>query len=539
MSIAVDSPNVSPLEWPEAQPLTPRVESRPFPLDALPKHVRAAVEEVHAFVQAPIPLIVSSALGAVSLAAQAYFNVERAETLFGPISLFLLIVADSGERKTTVDNLFTTALREYERKQAQAAEPVMMDYKTKLSTHEAIRLGTVEAIRLAVRKNISTRDAEMKLEALDKEGPPKAPRVPRLIYADVTPEKLAYNIGNVWPSVGVVSSEAASVLGSHGMGSDSIIRNLALYNQGWDGADLTIDRKTSESFRVRGARLTIALQVQEATLRAFLKQSGELARGSGFLARFLIAWPESTQGTRLYTEPPEAWPSLGAFNARVMAILERPVNMDADGVLTPATLTLSAPAKEAWVAFYNRVERELGDGGLYRDLRDVASKIADNAGRLAALFHVFERAKGTEISVSHFKEAARVAEWYLGESRRFFGELALPPGVADAERLETWMIAYCQRKDEDRVPNVEVQKNGPGGLRTKQTINTALGVLADLGRAQQVNEGKRKFIAINPALLNANGVPGRSGASPTKPKTANNRKQSQKKKPPPLNRQAS
>ena len=202
-------------------------------------------------------------------------------------------------------------------------------------------------------------------------------------------------------------------------------------------------------------------------------------------------------------------------------------------------LTLSMAAKAAWVAFYNKVERELGDGGLYRDLRDVASKIADNACRLAALFHIFEHVtRGTEISVSNFNAAARVAEWYLGESWRFFGELALPAGVADAERLENWLVAYCQREGVVRVPNVEVQKNGPGGLREKQKINTAMRVLEDLGRAQQVNEGKRKFIAINPALLTADGASCRSEATPTESKTANNRKKPQKK-PVPISRQAS
>lgn len=35
--------------------------------------------------------------------------------------------------------------------------------------------------------------------------------------------------------------------------------------------------------------LTIALQIQEATLRNFFDQTGGLARGTGFLARFLVA----------------------------------------------------------------------------------------------------------------------------------------------------------------------------------------------------------------------------------------------------------
>jgi hypothetical protein len=61
------------------------------------------------------------------------------------------------------------------------------------------------------------------------------------------------------------------------------------------------------------------LQIQEPTLRSFFdKISGALARGTGFLARFLVAWPESTQGTRQIHRSPRrtgrTWPhSIGAL----------------------------------------------------------------------------------------------------------------------------------------------------------------------------------------------------------------------------------
>ncbi len=74
----------------------------------------------------------------------------------------------------------------------------------------------------------------------------------RAPLCDATPEALAYGLANHWPSAGVVSAEAGIVLGSHGMGKESIMRNLAMLNQLWDGNTLTIDRKTTDSFTVRG-----------------------------------------------------------------------------------------------------------------------------------------------------------------------------------------------------------------------------------------------------------------------------------------------
>src|SRR5665213_2291976 len=143
------------------------------------------------------------------------------------------------------------------------------------------------------------------------------------------------------------------------MGKDSVMRNLAALNQLWDGATLNTERRSSESFTVRGARLTMALQVQEATIRAFFDSTKGLARGTGFLARFLVSWPESTQGTRNFTEAPANWPALAGFNNRLTAILQRAAPIDDDGALTPAMLTLAPDAKAAWVAFHDAIESEL------------------------------------------------------------------------------------------------------------------------------------------------------------------------------------
>ena len=110
--------------WPDPQPLTVKVEPEPYPLDALPLPIRAAVEEVAGFVKAPVPMVASSALAALSLAIQAHADAKRAEKLHGPVGLFLLTIADSGERKSTCDGFFTKPIRDYEEAQAEAAKPV-------------------------------------------------------------------------------------------------------------------------------------------------------------------------------------------------------------------------------------------------------------------------------------------------------------------------------------------------------------------------------------------------------------------------------
>ncbi len=486
--------------WPEPLPLVATLTPEPYPLDALPDTIRKAVEEVQGFTKAPVSLVAASALASISLATQALFDVKRADGLTGPVSLFLLTIADSGERKSTCDSYFTLPHREYEKQQADAAKPYLQTHNADLAAWEAKKAAIINAIRDAAKGSKDTTKGEQELRELEA-GKPQPPRVPKLLRADETPENLAFILAHQWPSGGIVSSEAGLVFGSHGMGKDSIMRNLTLYNVLWDGGEHSIGRRTSESFTVRGARLTVGLQVQEPTLREFFERSNGLARGTGFLARFLPGWPESTQGYRPFTDPPSSWPMLAAFNRRVSEILNTAVNLDDDGALTPDMLTLSPDAKAAWRAFHDAIEGELRTGGELFDVRDVASKAADNAARMAALFHVFERGTGA-IGPNNFEAASRIVAWHLNESRRFFGELAMPSELANAARLDKWLIDYCRRERTHIVTTRTVQQFGPHGLRQRAAIEEAIRELEESGRARLKLEGRRREIRVNPALVN-------------------------------------
>lgn len=484
-----------PIAWSEPQELLSRFESEPYPADALPDTIRRAVEEVAGFVQAPLPMVASSAIAALSLAGQGLCDVQRSQRLQGPCGLFLLTIADSGERKSTCDGFFTAPLRQYEADAADAAKPAMKDYRADVEAWEAKRAGLKEKVRQDVKADKLTTGTEARLRELEH-AKPEPPRVARLLYADATPEALAYGLAKQWPSGGVVSAEAGIVFGSHGMGKDSVMRNLALLNQLWDGATLTIDRRTSESFTVRGARLTVALQVQEPTLREFFDKAGALARGTGFLARFLVAWPASTQGTRAFVEPPANWPALSAFHRRIAELLALPVPMDEAGVLSPPVVTMTPEAKTLWIEFHDEIESMLGAGGALYDVRDVASKTADNAARLAGLFQLL--VGGGAIGEEAFECASRIAAWHLSESRRFFGELAMPQELADAARLDAWLLDYCRRNATRTVGKNHVRKHGP--LRDGARLDAAIRELEGLDRAARQRVGKRTDILVNPAL---------------------------------------
>ncbi|MCX5875164.1 MAG: DUF3987 domain-containing protein [Deltaproteobacteria bacterium] len=241
-------------EWPKPSPLIVHQQADPYPLEALPGTIGAAVREVVDFVQCPVALGACSALAVVSTVAQGMVDVRRAEKLEGPTSLFLLAIADSGERKTSVDGHFSKPVAQWEAEQAEAAKPDLKRYEAEQATWEAKKSGLLSAIKEASKGGKSTTELERKVADLESEKP-EPPKVPRLLFGDSTPEALAHRLAHGWPVGGVLSSEAGTVFGGHAMGKDSAMRNMAMLNSLWGAEPLTIDRRSVPSFMVRGARL--------------------------------------------------------------------------------------------------------------------------------------------------------------------------------------------------------------------------------------------------------------------------------------------
>lgn len=489
--------------WPEPQELIVRdTAMQPYPVEALPDGIKQAVQEVQNFVRCPVAMVANVALAALSIVGQSLVDVRRASSLTSPVGLYFLAVAVSGERKSSCDGYFMQSIQHWQKGQEEKFKPVVKQYEADMRIWIAKTKGVQAAIEKAAREGKPCEAKEQELTRLEKQKP-EEPRIPRLIYGDTTPEALAFALAKKWPCGGVMSSEAGIVFGGVGMSQDSVVRNLALLNTLWDGVPLSIDRKTTESFTVRGARLTMGLAVQPETIRRFFHDTKGLARGTGFAARFLIAWPESTQGERLFKEPPAHWPHLSAFHRRIETLLDHPMPINSLGQLAPTMLDLSPEAKAAWVRFHDDVEAELKPNGDMAETRDVASKAADNVARMAGLFHVFANGTQGQISFQHVQAAAAIVGWHLYEARRFLGEIALPQKTSHAAVLDAWLQRRFVDTKASHTSFREVQRFAPNPLRNRSALEAALGELEEAGRFRLCQHGQSKIIEINPALRGA------------------------------------
>ena len=487
-------------DWSDPEEIMHIERPDPYPIDALPDEIRAAVLEAQGFFQAPIAMVATSALSSLSLASQARADVSRTSGLEGPVSIFSLTIAESGERKSACDAKFMVPIREYQEYEAFVRSSEIKAYEASLESWKSQVSGLKASIQASKKDGSDVSKAQEQLQDLYQKQQPVRPKVPRLIFSDITPEELVSQLGKGWPSAGVCSSEAGIVFGSYGMSKDSVMRNFSVYNKLWDGGSVEFDRKTSDSGSVKNGRLTVSLQVQSETLRAFMSGNGALARGIGFLARFLICRPESTQGTRHFVEPPQGWPSLTRFHWRLREILNEDVEFSEDGSPIFEMLYLSPEAKEVWVDLYNLIESRLGKFGDLSLIPDVASKSPENIARLAALFCLYDG--GKVVQVNHVERAGKIALWYLEESRKFFASFSIDS--SDAALLDRWLIDYCLKHETNSLKRSDALQYGPYRLRNADKLKAPLKDLQELGRLRLRKESTTQMIYVNPHLIAAN-----------------------------------
>jgi putative DNA primase/helicase len=474
-----------------------QVDFREFPLHALPDGLRAAVEEVRDHIKAPIPLIVAAALAPLSLACQGLFNVRRSTGLESPVSLFLFVIASSGERKSSVDNLFAKAVFDFEIQHQDAATE---DLQTYARLHRIWKL-QVQGIEKTIEKKSGSLTSVEKLKdalaALYEEEPKKPPPIPVLVYADATTEGLKQGLCDNVPSAGVMSSEAGIVLGGRAA------RDVPFFNQVWDGIPrLRVDRK-KESYYVREPRLTMSLMAQPEVAREFFEKKGDQARDTGLLARMLISSPDSTQGTRFNQDgKAPQWNHLLAYHNRIRELLES-YHANLREKKSKTTFDFTSEANQVCLRFYNNVESLISEGKILHTVRDHASKISENMARVAAIFHVFEKSEGP-INVDATERAATVCQWYGLEFLRLFGE---PNEISRQHALASQLLRDLVKFTKKFAPanyfsRKFLYQNCHPSIRRKAQLNIAISELEAKGLVfQWTNEEKLDVVAVTPLFF--------------------------------------
>jgi replicative DNA helicase len=414
--------------WKEAPiPLEDAFPRPTFPVETLPYWVGQWVREVSLSTQTPMDLCGMLSLSVLSAAASRSVVVQLTPDWREPVNLYVVVIAESGERKSRVFDLAYSPLHEWERRHVKLERAAHIEAVTRRKICEK----RAEELRNQAAKDKSDKRAQLVEEAIAEEtmaSDIEIPRLPRLLADDITPEALVGLLAECGGRIALLSAEGglfATLAGRYSRG----VPNLDAVLKAHGGETIRVDRTGRSPEFVDRPALTLGLAVQPQVFRD--AASNPDLRGRGVMARILYSWPASMVGRRA-TRAPHASPEvLNAYRVHVARFAETWAAERSE----PRELRLTAASKAAFDDFRAEVEPQLAPAGDLHYLADWGSKLPGAVARIAALLHLAKDSENDEIPVETIQGAIDIGRYLIGHARAAFGLVGADPMVTAAQRV--------------------------------------------------------------------------------------------------------
>lgn len=463
--------DLAPLYGIDPLPLFRKVPpSSEYPVDALGPILGKAAKELYETVKAPMAVIAQSLLGTASLVTQGHADIETMDGRHIALSLFLITVAESGERKSAIDDIVLSSVLDKQVSLGAIYRDEMRQYLNQLD-------------QLAESKKRVGQSCDADSVAFMQEL--EHPIMPIIIVEEPTYEGLIKYLEYGQPSVGLFSDEGGRFFGGNAMNKDNMLKTLAGLSSLWDAKKnkpITRIRSGDKSFAIYGRRCALHLMIQESVYSKLNESS--ICDTQGFLPRCLVSFPESMAGRRTYVNSnPRILPGITAFKDRCNALLSRkypsalppaPKNQ-----LEPVSIPLSSDAHKLYVDFHDSREKRFGKHEDYYGIRRFGSKAAEHLLRVAGVLAFFENPSITEISANYIERGSVIIDYYLGERLRLDNYYCVDPILMTAQKVLDWAKA----KGKTGVRLCDLYQYGPPEVRSKDKAMAILLKLEEHGRA--------------------------------------------------------
>ncbi len=397
-----------------------------FPLEVLPSWLAEYCTSVADYLEVPTELCGMLALAVLSTAMNGKVEAQPREGWHEATNLYILCVAASAERKSPVYKFFYAVAHAWE---AETRKRVAADVAASVAEHHAYVKSLARAE--TTLSTAETEEEKAKAQASIKEiaaylSENPEPHLPRLFVDDVSSEKLAETIARFGGRITLASPEGhgffarAGGLYSRGDGP------LDVFLKAHSGESIQVDRIGRSSLNIARPALTLCLCLQPAVLRGLAKNKP--FRGTGLLARFLIAVPDPRVGTRTHETTPVPKMVRSAYEHRMKALLD--LRAPSAGEELPIVM-FNAEASLALRSFMKQLEPRLQPiTGDLAGIADWAGKLAGQTARVATLIHCADHAldvgqlpQDIELALATMQKAITIARFLLDHARRGFSAL--------------------------------------------------------------------------------------------------------------------
>jgi phage/plasmid primase-like uncharacterized protein len=397
-----------------------------YPIEALGDVLGEAAKDICEAVQCPKALAGQSLLAAAALTAQRLFNIEIDGRVM-PLSLNLISIAESGDRKSAADNIALAPIHDRQKELIAEWEQDKLQFEIDDTAH-----GFAKA-QILKDRNKSQSEIGAELAELDR---PVEPIFPIFISQEPTLEGIHKSFQRGLPSQGLFSDEGGQFFGGHAMNPDNALKTMAGLSKLWDGAEIIRTRSGDESFALYNRRFSSHLMIQPIVANRVI--GDPLLQGQGLLARFLVAGTKSLAGTRLYKSlNANESPAVQRYTTRLKYLISKQVPLDECGGLDLDCYVLNGAAKGLWEEAHNAIETKLGDNAELDAIKPAASKMAENIARISGVLAAIEEC--SQIEVSHMTRAIELGTYYLNEAQRLSVDAQQDEEQARAQGLLDWI----------------------------------------------------------------------------------------------------
>lgn len=426
-----------------------------YPINALGKHGSAMVDALHQKFQAPPAMCAQAVLCAMNTAVSSWGQVEAIYGAGMPLSLYLITVAQSGERKTAVDDAAQRGIVVFQRELAEA-----LDELKKAATDQE--------------------DSELLLSA-------------EIIVNEPTMEGLLRTMSQGPGFTCLSNDDAASFFGGHAMSKEKKQKTTATISQLWSGTRVYSPRADGRDAGVEGVPLSISLMFQPY-LNTQVFGDREMVE-QGLLARVLPCYPKTTMGTRLFRECPLSTEErILEFANRVFDTLQdvralREMHTPSNDRFAPKSplLRLSVAARKVLIDFHDEIEVQLAPGGRLEKVRGFAARATENATRLAGVVALFDNINSQDVPEDAALSACELMRFYIAEFSNLLSLAKSQKDESAAGELGAWLAR--QYGAGGLGYDKEISQFGPPAFRKKGDRQEALRILREQGWIELLPKG--------------------------------------------------
>lgn len=457
----------------------------PYPINAFTGLLRQVIEAVAYYAQVPTAMAGQCVLGALAHMGQRFIDAPFGHSHM-PASLILITEGESGSGKTQAMGLTHFKIKEYERQQ-------YTNYLDDVSTWESDK--------------VSLKGKELSTFLDDN---PK-PQNPKNLFDDATIEPILDRfISGEMNNASWTTDEAGQFFNGHTMTGDTAGSALSAITKLYSDGEVSRLRSQKSAYATpqtdaHGVRMTLLLQGQRVVLEQAL--TDPLMNGQGFLARALIACPEDLRGHRVWddekrrNDSPYDNPDLIAYWSRCQSLLDPlPAHLPNDSTGTPQRIKMqwAEGAEQTFYKHMQAIENRQAQGQALEYLKAYASRMAENASRIASLMAFFEGRKA--ITTDDIARAFMLVEYSTSERLRYLD--ATPTGEQnDSEKLSSWLVDKARGKNPPMLNRTDAYNGAPKPMRkNNKVLQNELDNLESMRHIRQIKEGQRKIIEVNPKL---------------------------------------